>query len=224
MSPTRPGRRLLVVAVVIALALAGAGAALAWQGYRDARAAELEEVADAARASAADISQYLAGRSELLMAVATTEGILEDRPATVGRRLGNLARGRLGFTAGVVWFDPSNEVRASVGAAATGTATDRGLRGALLRARSDEQPFVSGGVPATIFAVPAVVVAVPTRDAGGAINGALAAVGTSGVVILAPLGSSPMGSTVPDHMSSRSCPLPRFVTDARHRTAAGALP
>jgi len=45
------------VAAIIALALAGVGAALAWEGYQDARGEELEEVADGARAGAADVSQ-----------------------------------------------------------------------------------------------------------------------------------------------------------------------
>ena len=43
------------MAAIIALALAGVGAALAWEGYQDARGEELEEVADGARAGAADV-------------------------------------------------------------------------------------------------------------------------------------------------------------------------
>jgi serine phosphatase RsbU (regulator of sigma subunit) len=175
-SHARPGRRLLLVAAVIALALAGAGAALAWQGYRDARAAELEEVADAALASAADIDQYLAGRVQLLQALATTEGILSGDPATIERRLDALDLEELGFTAGIAWFDPSNLVRASTGPLVAAPVRERVLRGALIRARSSDEPFISGAAPASIvFPAPAIMMAVPTRGADGRINGALAA-------------------------------------------------
>ncbi len=176
MSHARPGRRLLLVAAVIALALAAAGGALAWQGYRDARAAELEEVADAARASAGDIDQYLAGRVQLLQALASTEGIVRGDPATIDDRLDALDREALGFTAGIAWFDPSNLVRASTGPLVAAPVRERVLRGALIRARSSEEPFISGAAPASIiFSGSAIIIAVPTRGADGRINGALAA-------------------------------------------------
>jgi Cache domain len=172
----RPGRRLLIVAAVIALALAGAGAALAWQGYRNARAAELEESADAARASGVDLDQYLTGRVQLLEALASTEGIVRADPVTIERRLDALNRQALGFTAGIAWFDPSNRVRASTGPLVVSPVRERVLRGALIRARTSERPFISGFAPASIiFAGNAVIIAVPTRGADGSVNGALAA-------------------------------------------------
>jgi serine phosphatase RsbU (regulator of sigma subunit) len=172
----RPGRRLLLVAAVIALALAGAGAALAWQGYRNARAAELEESADAARASGVDLDQYLTGRVQLLEALASTEGIVRADPVRIERRLDALNRQALGFTAGIAWFDPSNRVRASTGPLVVSPVRERVLRGALIRARTSERPFISGFAPASIiFAGNAIIIAVPTRGADGRVNGALAA-------------------------------------------------
>jgi hypothetical protein len=164
------------VAALIALALAGAGAALAWQGYRNERASELEESADAARASGVDLDQYLTGRVQLLEALASTEGIVRADPVTIERRLDALNRQALGFTAGIAWFDPSNRVRASTGPLVVSPVRERVLRGALIRARTSERPFISGFAPASIiFAGDAVIIAVPTRGADGRVNGALAA-------------------------------------------------
>jgi serine phosphatase RsbU (regulator of sigma subunit) len=173
MTSARPGRRLLAVAIIIALALAAAGVALAVQGYRDARAAELEELADGARAVAANVGQYMRGREQVLQALASHEGIRRGDAAAVGRRLAPLRRDALGFTGGVAWFDPSGRVRASAGASGASRAEEAGLRAALLHARSGG-PYVSAALPASVFPVPAVVVAVPTLGGDGAVKGALA--------------------------------------------------
>ena len=174
MTPARPGRRLLAVAVVIALALAAAGIALAWQGYRDARAAELEELDDAARAGTVNLGQYVAGREQLLDALTSSQGIVQEDPASADRRLDALDRETLGFTGGIAWFDPSDRVIASSGPPLGAQARERRLRAALVRASSSGGPFVSEGVPASVFSIPAVIVAVPTYDADGRLNGALA--------------------------------------------------
>ena len=218
MSPTRPGRRLLVVAIVIALALAGAGAALAWQGYRDARAAALEEFADAARASAGDIDQYLAGRVQVLQALASTEGIVRGDPVRTDARLDALDREELGFTAGIAWFDPSNRVRASTGPLVAAPVRERVLRGALIRARSSDGPFISGVAPASIiFSAPAILIAVPTQGADERSNGALAA--GLGLDHLNDMEASPApvrgGRTVIVDRTGRLIVAPEFVSAVR---------
>lgn len=175
MTSARPGRRLLAVAAAIALVLAAAGVALAWEGYRAARAAELEEISDAARAGAGDVGQFVNGRVQVLEALAGNDGILRGDGAAVDRRLELLALDELGFTAGLAWIDVSNRVRAAAGPARADAADEVVLRSALLRARSGGEAFISPALPPSLFPVSAVAVAVPTRDGRERVNGTLVA-------------------------------------------------
>ncbi len=175
MRSARPGRRLLAVVAVTALVLAGAGAALAWEGYQDARAAELEEVADGARASVADVGQFLRGREDLLLALAENEGIVRGDPEAADDRLESLELGDLGFTAGIALLDVRDRVVAAAGPAMPSAAPEPRLARALARARATDAPFLSEALPPSIFAETAVVIALPVSDARGRTSGTLAA-------------------------------------------------
>ena len=170
MSPTRPGRRLLVVAVVIALALAGP--APRWPGRATAtpaRPSSRRSRTPPARAPPTSASTSPGARSSCRPWRAT-EGIVEDRPSD-GRAPPRepRPRGRLGFTAGDRLVRPLQRGAGLVGAAATrhghrAGAARRPHPGALER-----RGHSSRGLPAsTSSPSPAIVVAVPTRGRGGA--------------------------------------------------------
>ncbi|HEY7346244.1 MAG TPA: SpoIIE family protein phosphatase [Gaiella sp.] len=173
--------RLLLAMLLALLVLLSIALLLAWRQYEGAKDDAVQEVRARAILAATVFDTYFAGRLSVLTAVAAAPGVPEGdttRMTTYFRRLqkrdGNL------FPAGIGWIDRQGRQRAT--SMPTGpTDLNLGNRSYVRQVFATGKPFVSEAIVARLTKRRLVVMAVPTRDRAGRVDGVLA-----GGIILRP--------------------------------------
>jgi serine/threonine-protein kinase RsbW len=169
-------RRPLVIGAALIVALAVAGALVAWLGFRNARDDAVDGVRERAVVAAADLDGLVRARLDLVSALAAAPDFKAGDAAAAGQLL-TAAGGTMaaGATRDLAWIGPDGRVRAAYSAAGgtqlpTVDLADRDYVRSVLR---DGRPYVSEVLVGRVRRLPAVVLAVATRDTGGRINGVL---------------------------------------------------
>lgn len=131
-----PGRRLLVAVTAATLVFGSLASWLALRSYRDARHAAVDAVIAEAAAGAADASQFLRTRLQLLDAVAAASASRAPSAEDMAAALARLPRADLGFTGGLALFGADDAVVVGTGGG-VGTSAEGELRAALDAVRDD---------------------------------------------------------------------------------------
>jgi serine phosphatase RsbU (regulator of sigma subunit) len=158
------------LAGVVVLVLLSAG--LAWQQYVDTRDTALNGVRARAALAASVLDTYFTGQVGTLQAMAAAPAVVSLDLTAMDAYLERVkpTAGK-GFTGGIGWVDTRGVSRVS----STTTGTVPGLsvadRSYFKTVMTTGKPFVSEGVTTRRSNERAVVVAVPTRDAGGRLTG-----------------------------------------------------
>lgn len=162
----------LAVAVVVALLVGSVVAAVAvWRNYR----ADLDDaIGDQARLafeSAADSSQYLRGRLDVLATFATRPSFASGDVGAIAGDLDAFPGETLGIDGGIAWYRPDGTLVASQ--RPTDGPTDAAVR-AVVEAAADG-PSVSPVRRSGEFDGDVILLAVPTHGAVGTVEGVLVA-------------------------------------------------
>jgi serine phosphatase RsbU (regulator of sigma subunit)/anti-sigma regulatory factor (Ser/Thr protein kinase) len=164
--------RLAAVALAVALILAGVGALLLVRDYDDTLLRARMQVETDARAASVDATQLLAGRLDVVRALASDPQIASGDVDGVQAALAGLDARELGLTGGVAYFDRLGRARATTnGRAKTTNARTQSFHRIVL---ATQEPFVSEALDSRAFSGRSVVLAVPARDSDGRLTGVLA--------------------------------------------------
>ena len=173
--PVRLGlRRQAPLAVLVAVAaLVAVSALLAWGQYRDGRDTAVKELRARVVLASTVFNTYFAGQ------IATLDGIAASPTFRQGddlRKAAYLRRvappGNKLFTGGLQWVD-AHERRVSSVRSGLGTPIGVADRSYFQSVRTTGKPFVSEGLVGRRIRQRLVVIAVPTHDPRGALNGVL---------------------------------------------------
>ena len=168
-------RRLVVVAALAVVAVVAVSAALALRQYRSAQHSALNDLRSRAVVAAAVVNTAFAGDVATLGAVAGAPALVTEDHARMRAYLDRLARSRgSAFNGGLGWIDRRGVARVSTTAPPTARPLSVADRTYFKRVLATGQPYVSAGLITHRQHQAVVVVAVPTRDAGGRITGVLA--------------------------------------------------
>ena len=171
-TPAMFRRRLIGGAAIAVIALAAISAALAWRQYRADQHRAVSDLNARVVLVAADVDTGMTGGISTLDAIAAAPSVIAGSPALMTqffRRI-EARQGRF-FTAGLGWSDVQGAVRASSIAGAP--SVDVSDRLYFRRVVATHRPYVSGGLVSRSTKQPTVVVAVPTFDSHGRLNGVL---------------------------------------------------
>ena len=171
-TPSR--RRLLLSGVITGLALVGVAGALARQQYDDARRSAVDNARARVILASAMIDSYFGGQIATLSAIAQSPPVLSGDTGAMRAYFRRVEPARGGpFTGGLGWADRQGVFRAS-----STTLPERGLnvsdRSYFKSVTTTGSPFVSEGLASRHTRRRVIVMAVPTRDAGGRLTGVLA--------------------------------------------------
>jgi signal transduction histidine kinase len=169
-----PGTRLILFAVPVVLLLGAIGFVLAWRNYQSQRVLLVDESKLLAVSAAADADRFLRGEIGLLEAVAASPTMRGPNQAAIEVYLQELVTAQPQML-GIDWIDLGGAVRAmapAMEAEATLNVSDRDYFQSVTR---QEAPYVSAATAGRPADRAAVVVAVPTRDTGGALSGVISA-------------------------------------------------
>ena len=167
-----PGTR-LILGVLGAVLVVGSVAAIAIaRTYHVDRRRAVDERARLAFESVADSGQYLNGRLDLLATFASRPAFVAGDPAAAMADLRSFPGAELAVTGGVAWFDPDGQLLAA-GRQVAEPTSDAVV--AEVRSVAAGVRHVSQAVASPEFEGDVVLLAVPTFDGEGAVNGVLAA-------------------------------------------------
>jgi signal transduction histidine kinase len=169
-----PGTRLILIAVPVVLLLGTIGLVLAWRNYQSQRALVIDESRLLAASAAADADGFLRGQIALLEAAAASPTMRGPDLAPMEVYLRELLAVQPQML-GIGWIDLDGVIRATATPSDTDAPTvvaDRDYFQEVTRAGA---PFVSAASTGRPTGRPAVTVAVPTRDTGGALTGVIGA-------------------------------------------------
>ncbi len=171
-STSRIGPRLLRIVVPLTLAFVGISAWFAWRGFNDTRRHVGEDREASATSAVRNLERFLHGRFELMTAVASSDGFRAADAKAIAGQLRTISVPNGAFDGGFAWVDISGTVRAAAWPGRTPSLTVVGapfIRG-VLASRVPSVTSITGA-----RAQPMEVLAVPTTDAAGRLNGALLA-------------------------------------------------
>jgi anti-sigma regulatory factor (Ser/Thr protein kinase) len=170
-------RRLTAVAVLAVAAVIAVSAGLAWREYTHAQRSARNDLRSRVVIAAAVINASFAGDVSTLEAVANSPAFVDQDRSRMQAYLRRLRpEQRRLFNAGLGWADSSGVVSVSTSAATSAvTSTNVASRTYFKRVLATGQPYVSGGLVGVTTHQPLVVIAVPTRNAQGAVSGMLLA-------------------------------------------------
>jgi hypothetical protein len=171
----RPGAGLVVVASILIGVLVIAGTVLAWRNRGVERRRVTGETALVSRAAAAETDRFLQDRLALLAALAASPRLQSGDPAQIQELFAGLPSADQSL-ANVAWANLAGDVlaRTPPQLPAPINVADREHVRAVL---STGRPFVSSGLSMPRnpdVKGPVVILAAPTRDATGAVNGVIA--------------------------------------------------
>jgi signal transduction histidine kinase len=169
-----PGTRLILIAVPIVLLLGAIGLIFAWRNYESQRERITDESALLSASAGADTDRFLRGQIALLEAVAASPTVRGTSQAAIEVYLHELMAVRSEIL-GVSWIDRDGYIRATATPAEAGDAVFVGDRDYFSAVTQAEAPFVSAASEGQVAGRPAVTIAVPTRDTGGALTGMISA-------------------------------------------------
>jgi serine phosphatase RsbU (regulator of sigma subunit)/anti-sigma regulatory factor (Ser/Thr protein kinase) len=163
----------IVLAVI--LALVALAAVLAVRQYEDNRDAAVNELRTKVVIGAATLSAYFTGDLATLSSIAASQPVMdgdEQRMHDYFRRIA--PPGNKTFTGGLAWIDAKGLSRVSSSLPALGTPVDTSDRVYFKTVKATDAPYISAGIVSKRTKLRVVIIAVPTHDASGAINGVLA--------------------------------------------------
>ena len=169
-------RRILTyVAVAIVAALAAGAAFFAFHQYDDGKAHAENELRARVFLAATVFDTYFNGQLTTLAGIASSPEVVSGDAAAMQRYFARVQppKGKV-FTAGLGWIDLSGKVRASSNPPPSSGPVDVAERQYFKAVVATGKPFVSGGVVTKLRKQRAIVMAVPTRDGSGRLNGVLA--------------------------------------------------
>jgi serine phosphatase RsbU (regulator of sigma subunit) len=167
-------RWLPLLALAGLLLFAAVAGALAWHQYRDAQRTALNDARSRAVVASAVFNVYFAGELGTLSSIAKAPVVVDGDEAGMlayFRRL-EPANAKL-FNGGIAWIDRNGLVRVSSNGLSAGPPPDVSDRDYFRTAIRTGQPFVSEGLTSRRSHQQVIPMAVPTRDAQGAITGVL---------------------------------------------------
>ena len=168
-------RRSISLAVLLAiLALVAVAAVLGVRQYNDSRDAAVTELRAKVEIGAATLSAYFAGDLSTLRSIAVSQPVIEGNEQQMHAYLRRIAPpGSAVFTGGLAWLDARGRSRVSSTLPRIAKPIDVSDRGYFKQVMATNAPYVSAGLTSKRTNLRVVVIAVPTHDAGGAINGVL---------------------------------------------------
>jgi signal transduction histidine kinase len=159
-----------VASVVILLGLLAG--VLAGTGYLSARENVVNEAELRARAAAADVDRFVIEQFDTLRAIAAAPPVRTGDLPGMRRYFDDVADGVVGFDGGIGWIDDRGIVRALSGYA--GDPVDASEREYVKEVLESGRPYVSEAIISVIEPFPLMILAVPTRDEAGRVNGLVA--------------------------------------------------
>ncbi len=167
----RPGRRLVLVVLIVCVLLVTASALLAQAWYRQSRDSVIAGSEMRSRISAMSEYGIRVGLRQLLQALAADPALQHGDVKAVRSRLRTFNVETFGFTGGLTWLDPQGHALVSTGGREGVTIGDRWLHDVV----TTGVWTTSGAGTSPVFSGEVLVFAVPTTDADGVTNGVLAA-------------------------------------------------
>jgi PAS domain-containing protein len=161
---------IVVIAVLVALMLA-----VSMSNYRDDRRVAVDDQARLAFESTTDSSQYLRGRLDVLSTLATRRSFVSGDATAVRQELARFPTEQMGLVGGIAWFSPSGDLLAPQRTPSGPTSAE--ARDVVTAAT--EREVVSAALRSGEFEGEVTLLAVPTFDEEGGVNGVLGA-GMSG--------------------------------------------
>ena len=165
-----PGRRLLAGVALACLLLCSAGWALAIAAYHNARGATVAQAEMRCRMAAAEAYSDRLGLIRLLQALASDPAMQTGDVPAITARLRAVGGEAFGFTGGLSWIGPDGRTLVSTKGAVGRPPGGRWWRDVV----ATGVWTTSAAVRSPAFDGEVLVFAVPTLDAGGAVNGVLA--------------------------------------------------
>jgi serine phosphatase RsbU (regulator of sigma subunit)/anti-sigma regulatory factor (Ser/Thr protein kinase) len=162
------------VVLAVILALVGVAAVLAVRQYHDNKDAAVNELRSRVVVAAVTFNAYFAGDLATLSSMAASTPVIEADEKEIHAYLRRVAPpGNATFTGGLGWIDAKGQARASSSLATLARPVDVSDREYFRRVVATNKPYVSAGLVARRTGLRIVVMAVPTHDASGKINGVL---------------------------------------------------
>jgi serine phosphatase RsbU (regulator of sigma subunit) len=180
-------RWLPLLALAALLLFAAVCGALAWRQYQDAQKTDLKDARAKAVVAATIFDSIFRGEIGTLDSMSQAPVVVNRDTAGMRRYFLRVTKrnGQL-FTGGLAWIDAQGKVRASSTVTSPGPVTDVSDRAYFREAVRTGKAFVSAGLTSRRTHRHVVVIAVPTRDAGGKTTGVLA-----GTLLVKPTKPSP---------------------------------
>jgi anti-sigma regulatory factor (Ser/Thr protein kinase) len=169
-------RRAIPYAVIaVILALVGVATVLAVRQYDDSRDVAVNELRTKVVIGAATLTAYFSGDLATLNAIAATQPVVDADPQRMYAYFRRVAPpGNKLFTGGLGWIDTKGQSRVSSTLPRLGPSVDVSNRTYYKTVVARNAPYISAGINAKRTQLRVVVIAVPTHDASGALNGVLA--------------------------------------------------
>ncbi|HEY7563687.1 MAG TPA: hypothetical protein VIA81_02055, partial [Acidimicrobiia bacterium] len=176
--PTIPGRwlrsrSLLLVVLGFGLGLAMVGGFLASRGYEERVARGLDRVAIDAAEIALLASRFVESRLAVLEALSATPAVRSGDLATMEPYLRAFSRSGLGLESGIGWIDRQGQLQIESVLESDQLPVDLSDRSYVAEVLSTESPVVSEGLIGRASGEPLMVLAVPSRNEQGEVNGLL---------------------------------------------------
>jgi serine phosphatase RsbU (regulator of sigma subunit)/anti-sigma regulatory factor (Ser/Thr protein kinase) len=168
-------RRYVPLAVLVAvLALVALAGVLAWRQYDDARLVEMNEVRAHVALGSAVVETSFVGDIATLKAVARAQAVVDGDQAGMLAYFRRVAPAdRTLFPGGFAWIDAKGVSRVSSTLTKLAPPVDVSDRTYFTRVVASNAPYVSAGLVSRRSGLHVLVMAVPTHDATGKINGVL---------------------------------------------------
>jgi len=167
--------RLLVGGIVAVLALAALAGVFAWRQYDDGKRHALNELDARVVLAATVFDTYFSGELSQLRSIAETAAVRAgNAPAMTAYFRRVQPKKGSAFSGGLGWIDRDGRVRASSAPTPAGPALNVADRGYFRTVLASDKPFISGGLISRHGRRRLIVMAVPTHDSSGRLNGVLA--------------------------------------------------
>jgi anti-sigma regulatory factor (Ser/Thr protein kinase)/GAF domain-containing protein len=169
-------RRIALVAVLALVVIVAVSVGFAFRQYRERQRSALDDLRSRTIVAAAVVNAFFAGDIQTLEAAAKAPPVVSGGLPAMRAYLRRLESPPMRpFDGGIDWIDPTGAVRVSTAPGGSAAAPDVGSRKYVKLPLATGRPYVSGGLVTREPRLPGIVIAVPTRDAGGRISGVLAA-------------------------------------------------
>ena len=168
-------RRLAAGALALIVLLGALGTLVAWQQYQDGKTNATNEMRTRVVLAATVFDAYFEGRLTALRAIADAPSVVALDTRRMGAYFTRVQGDRSTpmFTGGLGWVDRRGESRVS-DTRSNASPVNVSDRAYFRNVVSKGRPFISAGLRKRRDGNPAIVMAVPTRDAEGRITGVLA--------------------------------------------------